>query len=308
MVLSYRAHSPGGVAVAPGDPANGEKLIAWAGIDNKEPQVFLTMVGEGGKKTAQRMLTHSKNGVSDVALSFVGDGWVVAWIDERSGASEVHVVKVDRKLKSITDERRIGATAGNATGVQLLARGDHVFVVWSDARGPSAGIADIFAARLAAKDLSSVGPERAVAETPAHSRSPTIAAFGEGAVVVWVEDPLRGSEQASSVLMMARLDSGAEPISGSVTQATLSGSPEGVGLSCGTGSCRVVASVSTGDAGRIEAFEWSPDRQVTPRHLVDLETPPRDAVAPVLIDGDVFYADEGRPGDARVRRIGVAWQ
>ena len=54
-----RAESVGGVALAHGDPARDELLVAWAGLDNGVPQVFLTLVGKGGTKLAQRMLTVS---------------------------------------------------------------------------------------------------------------------------------------------------------------------------------------------------------------------------------------------------------
>src|SRR5690606_17271077 len=40
--ISIRAHSFGGVALAPGDAKSGELLVAWAGVDEGQPQVFLT--------------------------------------------------------------------------------------------------------------------------------------------------------------------------------------------------------------------------------------------------------------------------
>jgi hypothetical protein len=307
-VLSYRAHSPGGVAVSPGDPARGDVAVGWVGVDNKEPQVFVTLLGPDGKKQSQKMLTHAKGGVSDVALAFTGDGWVVAWVDERGGASEVHLAKVDRALKPLAAERRIGATASTATSVQLVLRGEHVFAVWSEARGPSDGVADVFAARFLAKDLSPVGPEHVVAETPAHSRSPVAAAFGDGAVVAWIEDSPRGRERAPTALMLARLDSGAEPVAGSIATVTLAGAPEGVGIACAAAACRVAASVSVGGRGGVDAFEWRPGAELRPTRLVNLGAPPRDALSPVVVGSEVFYADEARPGDVRIRRLGVDWE
>jgi hypothetical protein len=307
-VVSYRAHSPGGVALAAGDPAKSEALLAWVGIDNKLTQVFLTLVGADGKKISQKMLTHGKDGVSDVALAFVGDGWVVGWVDERGTSSEIHVAKVDRSLKAVVPERRVGATVSTATGPQLLARGEHVFLVWSDARGPSAGVADVFAARLSVKDLSAVGPEHGIVSTPTHSRSPAVAAFGEGAVVAWVEDSPQGGEHAPSTLMIARLDSGAELVAGSAIDLSLSGSPEGVGLACGKAGCQVAVTAAAGESGGLEGLEWRPDGEVHPTRLLNLESRPRDAFGPFVLGSEVFYADESRPSDARVRRLGVTWE
>src|SRR6185436_15124658 len=138
------------------------------------------LVGADGKKKIQKMLTHTKGGVSEVAVAFAGDGWFVAWVDERTGSSQIYVTKVDYKLHPTMPERRVGAAASTATGVQLLVRGDRLVVVWSDARGQTPGVSDIFVARLTAKDLSPVGPEHAVVATAALSRSPAITAFGGG--------------------------------------------------------------------------------------------------------------------------------
>jgi hypothetical protein len=180
--------------------------------------------------------------------------------------------------------------------------------VWSDARGPSSGVADIFSIRLAAKDLSPVGPERRLAQTAAHSRSPALAAFGDGAVVAWVEEPPSEGEGKLATLMVTRLDSGAEPVPGSAVTIALEGSPEGLGIECGSASCRVAAAVTLGESGAILAFELRSAGEIHPQRLVRLAAPPRDAIAPVILDGDVFYADESSSRDARVRRMGVSWQ
>ena len=311
VAISYRGHSLGGVAIAAGmagTAAKGEALLAFAGVDDKTPQVFVTLLGPGNKKIAQKMLTHVKGGVSDVAVAFVGDGFVVGWIEEHGGASEVHVTRVDRALKAMVPDRRLGGTASTATSVQLLARGEHVFAVWSDARGPSAGVADIFAISLAAKDLSPVGPEHRVAQTPGHSRSPAVAPFGEGAAVAWVEDAAAGGEGKAATLMVTRLDSGAEPVAGSAVTVLPGGSAEGVSIECGNASCRVAAAVTLGQSGAITAFEWRSAGEIHPRRLVRLAAPAREAVAPVILGGDVFYADQSTLRDARVRRLGVAWE
>jgi hypothetical protein len=307
IALSYRAQSLGGVALS-ANATTGETLLAWAGVDNKEPEVFVTLLGPAGKKLAQKMLTHVKGGVSDVAVASVGNDFVVGWIEEQRGSSEVHVTRIDRTLKPLLPDRRLNGTASTATSVQLLTRGENVFAVWSDARGPSSGVADIFSIRLAAKDLSAVGPEHRLAQTAAHSRSPVLAAFGEGAVVAWVEEPPSEGTRTLATLMVTRLDSGAEPVAGSTATIALEGSPEGLGIECGSASCRVAAAVTLGESGAIAAFELRSAGETHPRRLVRLAAPPRDAIAPVILDGDVFYADESGARDARVRRMGISWQ
>lgn len=306
-ILSYRAHSFGGVAVAPGDPARGEALVVWAAVDGKEPQVFVTLVGADGKKKVQKMLTHTKGGVSEVAAVFAGDGWFVAWIDERTGTSQVYVTKVDFKLHQTMPERHMGTAASTASGVQLLVRGDGLVVVWSDARGQTPGVADIFVARLATRDLSPVGPERAVIATPAYSRSPAIAAFGEGSALAWIEDAPANTLGKGAVLMLVRLDSGAEPVVSSLGTAELSGSPAGVGISCGPKACRVVAPVASSDGAELDAFGWYGQGTVRGTRIIGLSTRPKGGVAPVVIGDAAFYIDESSR-DARVRRAAIDWE
>jgi hypothetical protein len=306
-ILSYRAHSFGGVAVAAGEPSSGDSLVVWSAVDNKQPQVFVTLVGADGKKKIQKMLTHTKGGVGEVAVAFAGDGWFVAWIDERTGTPQVYVTKVDDKLRQTMPERHVGTAASTATGVQLLVRGDSLVVAWSDARGQTPGVSDIFVARLTTKDLSPVGPERAVVTTAAHSRSPAISAFGEGAAVAWVEDAPANALGRGAALMLARLDSGAEPVAGSVTTAELVGSPQGVGITCAKDACRVVTPVSAADGAEIQALEWRGQGPPRGSRMIGLTTPPKGAVAPVVIGDAAFYVDESSR-DARVRRVSIDWK
>jgi hypothetical protein len=306
-VLSYRAHSFGGVAVSPGDPARGDGLIVWTAVDGKEPQVFVTLVGADGKKKLQKMLTHTKGGVSEVAAAFAGDGWVVAWIDERTGTSQIYATKVDYKLHQMMPERRVGTAASTATGVQLFLRGDSLIAIWSDARGQTPGVADIFVARLATRDLSPIGPERALVATPAHSRSPAITAFGEGSAVAWIEDAPANALGKGAAVMLVRLDSGAEPVASSLTRAELAGSPQGVGLSCGSKACRVVTPVASTDGAELDAFAWYGQGAVRGTRIIGLSTRPKGAVAPVVIGDAAFYVDESSR-DAYVRRATMQWE
>lgn len=305
FVLSYRAHSVGGVATAPGDPAKGEVLVAWAGIDNKVPEVFLTLVGPGNKKIAQKMLTHARGGISDVTAIDVGDGWVVGWIQERNGAAEAHVAKVDRSLRPLVSDRHLGSAPSVASGIQLLQLPNSILAAWSDARGPAPGVADIYVRRLNDKDLVPLAADSALAQTASHSRSPVLQRLGDGAAAFWIEEPTPGSDRGATA-MLAELDAAGNAVTGSVSAVDLAGAPRGIGATCGNGICRVVAAVAATDGGALTGFEWRRNR-VEPRRLVALHTLPRDA-KPSVVGDEVFYADEARPNDGRVRRLRVEWQ
>jgi hypothetical protein len=307
LVLSYRASSAGGVALSPGDPATGEMLLGWTGIDDQRAQVFLTLTDASGKKISQKMLTHGKDGISDVAVARVDDGWVVAWIAEHAGVAEVRVAKVDRSLRPVVPERRVGKPSSGATGVEITARGDHVIVAWSDARGSSEGVSDVYVGRLLAKDLTMVGPERPVVETRDHSRSPVMSPFAAGAVVAWIEDPAPGTEQSEASVLLAELDSGGEPVPGSVMRISPRGAPEAVGLLCGGDECHLAVTISNGTGGGVEAFVWRPGEEPASRQVVALEGRPTNAVSPVVIDGDIVYSDDQGARGAVIRRATIDW-
>src|SRR6185436_2596475 len=109
------AHSIGGVALAAGDPAKKEALLVWAAIDNKQPQVFATALDKTGKKLLQKMITRRTGELSDVAVAFAGDGYLLSWIDERNGDPELYAAKLNRLLQRAGPERRLTSSKGAAT-------------------------------------------------------------------------------------------------------------------------------------------------------------------------------------------------
>ena len=143
-------------------------------------------------------------------------------------------------------------------------------------------------------------------ETPPRSRAPVLAAFGEGAVVGWVEDSSQNGERGSSTLMLARLDSGASPVAGAVSSLALDGSVEGLGLEC-SDVCQVAATIATGQGGSLQAFEWRGTNDIHVTKLVTLRAQPRGELGPVVVGGDVYYADQGARSDMVIRRVGVEW-
>src|SRR5690606_15024535 len=136
MTVSYRARSLGGVALSAGDPAKHESLLVWSALDNKQPQVFVTLLARTGKKVSQQMLTRAPGDVSDVAAGFVPDsaqgqgGWIVAWVDERHGDAEVYSARIGKGLQRVGPDRRVTSATGAATGVQVLPRGENTWLVW----------------------------------------------------------------------------------------------------------------------------------------------------------------------------------
>ncbi len=310
QTISLRARSLGGVSLAPGDPSNHDALLAWAAMDNKQPQVFLTRVGADGKKQVQHALTHAKGETSDVVAAYVGDGWLVGWVDERTGDPEVYVTKVNRALKPVAPEHRVTSVSGAATGLTMLRRGDHTLLAWSDARdGAEPGWADIYLSRINNADAKPLGPEQRLLATRPHSHSPVLAAFGKGAVVAWVEArPENPLASDSPGIRIGQLDENGAPVAPPIVIPGDGGSPTSVGLSCKEAMCGVVMSVDLGRRAVLQAFEWHPgDARPHLSRLTGLSGPAGESVFPVLLGTDLFFADETRQDSGRVRRLRIQW-
>lgn len=310
QTISLRARSLGGVSLAPGDPSKNEALLAWAAMDNKQPQVFLTRVGADGKKQVQHALTHHKGETSDVVATYVGDGWLVAWVDERSGDPEVYVTKVNRALRRVTPEHRVTSVTGAATGLAMLRRGDHTLLAWADARdGAEPGWADIYLARIDNAKAKPLAPEQRLMATRPHSHSPVLAPLGKGAVIAWVEARPRNVLASDSPgIRIAQLDANGRFVSPPAIIPGDGGSPTSVGLSCQDGMCGVVLGVDVGRRAVLQAFEWHPGGK-SPHlsRLTGLTGPAGESVFPVLLGRELFFADQTRDRGGRVRRVRIQW-
>jgi hypothetical protein len=303
-VLSYRAQSIGGVALA-ADLRSPQALVVWSALEQGEPQVFLTTVRPDGGKVQQRMLTRTKGGVSDVAAAAVEGGWLVAWVDMRHGRAEVYVARVDTQLRRVGAEQRLTQSTGNASSIRLVRRGEHVFAVWADARGHEVGLADLFAARLSGVDGSPLGPEVRLTRSRDNVHSPALAAFGEGAVTAWIEEPPRATGGAA-LLVVQRLDSGAEA-AGEAQVMELPRKPLAVSLECGPTACHVAVATAAPEGGALEAFRFVPGRRTLPSRLVALEGEAHEVAAPVILGSELFYADRSVDGGTRIRRVRMTW-
>jgi hypothetical protein len=307
QTLSIRARSLGGVSIRAGVGDVKEALVAWTALDNKVPQVFVTVVDASGKKLRQRMVTRAPGEKTDVALSAIGDGWMLAWIDERGGDPEVYAVRLNKFLQSAGPEKRITNAAGAASDVSLLTRGNTVLAVWADARSKERpGWASLFSATLAGADASLVGSEQKLGESTTHAHSPKLAALDKGSVLAWVEStPTAGGGTQSGAIRVAQLDDSGKA-SAAQTIALPRGTPSSVALDCAGDACRVVLAAAIGDRAELEAFHWKPAASTKPVRLVGLLGPASQAVAIELGSAGAVTMD--RAGDeGRVRQIVIDW-
>ncbi len=296
QVVSLRAHSLGGLSLA-------ESLAAWTGLDKGQPQVFLTALGADGKRGQQRMLTRKIGDVSDVAALAVDGGYLVSWVDERTGDAEVYTQRVSRALERAGAEQRLTATEGAASDLLLTKVSGKPYAIWADARGAAEpGWADIYGAFLRA-DGARDGAEHQLSSTRPHSFSAKVSALGNGSVLAWLEE---GSESAPASVRLATLSEAGE-VSGTVSVVPLeSGAPRGLGISCRDVSCRVLVTVESEGRGELYGFDWRPSASAQPVRLLGFASPMAAAVSPVLRDNVAYVADV-RDGQGLVRRLGIEW-
>ncbi|MCA9647719.1 MAG: hypothetical protein H6718_22420 [Polyangiaceae bacterium] len=307
--ISYRARSMGGVALSAGDPKGNDALLVWSALDNKVPQVFLTLLGAGGKKTKQQMLTRAPGEVSDVGAGFVPDsalgagGWIVGWVDERHGDPEVYAARIGKGLQRIGPDRRVTSVTGAATDVRVLPRGDKAWLVWSEARdSAAAGVADIFVATLKSATAEPLPGQRALAKTKGHSHSPAVALAGEKPVVAWLEE---GAEAGVRVAVLS--DSGASERDPLVIELPDAARPTSLSIECDGQLCHGVVSAARGAASELYGFTVRPPTAVVKvRRLARLEGPSEQTAAPALQGNGLFFADQ-REGRGFLRLAEVTW-
>ncbi len=230
--ISLRAHSLGGVTLAAAP--DGKLLVAWAGVDQAEPQVFLTLLTKDGKKDAQRMLTRKKGALGEIAVTWVGDGWVLGWIDSRTGNATAYATKIDPRLNRASREYQLSPTDGAASELVFGYDGKSLYAVFADARGNDAlGRADIYARRLNPQDAAPVGDELRLSATREHSFSPAISGFGSGFGVAWLE---RGAEEGAKGSVSFRVidDQPHEAVT-----RPLEAEPGALGIACVATECRL---------------------------------------------------------------------
>jgi hypothetical protein len=304
--LSRRAHSLGGLALVPAKPDAKERVLGWVGFDGGEPQVFLSSISAEGKKLDQRMLTRKKGGASDVSLAFVGDGYVVGWIDERSGAPEVYAAKVDLRLNRVSLEQRL--TRAPAVPSELTASGDAsgALLIWSDSSDGAAGErADLHGLRLTAKGAAPAGKELRLSETPAHSFSPSVCRRGDETVLAWLE---RADAEGEHGVMLGVLDAAGGWKSAPERVALGRGTPAALDLDCLPEIERVAVLATVENQAELSVLERRRGRFGAPKALLRLPDGSVTDQRPVLRGDELLFEEASPSGQHRIRRLKVGWE
>ena len=313
-VLSTRALSIGGVAIAAGGAPDDGAAVAWVARESGDPQVHVTRIDRRGKRTNDVQLTTAKGDAADVAIAWSAGGWIVSWVDWRNGNGEVYATKIGTDLARTAREERITDAPGDASDVTLFAKGDALWLAWADPReSPKDGFADIYVAELGGRDAKRKTDEVRLLASAAHSRSPSLAPSGEGLVVAWIEEAPLGADAASSVAhgaMLATLDA-----RGHLREPPLKlrgagdGFPTAITLDPFATGVRAVIARSTKEQMSFDTMELGglPIPRTFP--LFTLDGPPSMDVSMTLLDGVLYFNDDGpAPGDRRARRATISFK
>ena len=314
MTITNRALTIGGVAMAAGGTPDDGAALAWVAREGGDPQVHVTRVDKRGKRQNDVQLTTTKGDAADVAIAWGGGGWIVSWVDWRTGNGEVFATKVAVDLSRIAREERITDAPGDASDVALLARGDLVWLAWADPReSPTDGYADVFVTQLRAKDAKRAGDEVRVLASAAHSRSPVLAATTDGVAIGWIEDAPLGADAATSAAhgaMISRLDERGKPRGLVKVRGAGDGFPSAIALEAAGAGLRGVVARGGKDELDVDAIELPAGEDVARAYpLVTLDGPPSLDLSLNLLDGALFYYDDGpEAGDRRARRATILWK
>jgi hypothetical protein len=306
--VSLRARSAGGLAWAVSNDAR-DALLVWSAFDQRQPQVFVTAFDERGKKRVQRMVTHGKGNVIDVAAAAVPGGYFIGWIDDRKPNAQAYIAHLTRALARQGPEQAVSTTASEKSGLKLHIANNELWAAWSDTRESQLSRADIFLRRFSSSDGHALGPEQRLFETPAQSHSPILASNEAGAAIAWMESEPRGESPAGiATVRIAKLDNEGRP--GAMRSVQIAkGVPTAFGFDCSKKECHLVVAVDVGGVGQMEAAV------VDPRSDVPIQTTPlirslgpADAnVPPVVFGNDAYWADRSAKKSVRLMRAAIEW-
>ena len=312
FVVTTRARTSGGVAIASGDAPEDGAVVAWTAKDGAHNQVHVTKLNAKGRRTNEVQLTSSKGGASDVAIAWAGGGWMVAWVDQRDGNGEVYAARLDKDLNRTSKEERITNAQGDAGDVALLVQGERTYLAWADPRDSSKdNFSDIWFATLKTKDATRSGDETRVLATAAHSRSPSIAMAVDLPAIAWIEEAPMGldaNNMGAYGAMYVRMVGG-RPLRDPVRLALAGeGLATAIALELTRAGVHAYVTRATRSDIVVDALDIN-GNDVTPFTLLAHEGPPSIDVALAPLGGWLFYADEsGEPGERRLRRATLLWR
>lgn len=314
VTLSFRANSLPGLSVAASKGKTAGFGVAWSAIDQGQPQVFMTTLGEDGKKLQQRMLTHKRGRLGDLALTANEDGWLVAWMDERTEQPNLYAVALSPTLERRGAEQRLTTASLDASdlSVALVPLQTEAVLVYAVSRraGRNRSV-ELYTRRVSKRDAQPIGTEQRVLELSGPAKFLSAVPHEDGIVVAWIEVAAdAGLADKDAKVRWVRLDKQGAAVTQPSTLTIPDAVPAAMAVECPGERCHGVLTVDVGGRGELQAFTFHPRaaETITTIPLTRSLGTAEQNVAPVLSGEHVFMIDQIDAERTRVVHAKLRWE
>lgn len=207
-VISHRARSLGGVSLSP--ERQGRHVLGWAALDQGRAHVFATLLDAQGKKLKQRLLGRQSGEVTDVQALATASGFLLMWIDDRSGRGQIYAQAVDQELNQAGPERTLTSETKAPIGLHVLAMGSEILLTFADES--SEGQDGVFVMSVDAASLAPVVPPRKLPHLAGHAHSPQFFVDANGDLcIAFIEERETSPGEVTEELRLSSIDAGLRP-------------------------------------------------------------------------------------------------
>lgn len=312
--VSYRANSLSGLAMAAGTGKSTGFALAWSAIDQGQPQLFLSTLGDDGKKLVQRMLTHKRGRLDELAVAAQDDGWLLSWVDGRTEQPNLYALSVNNRLERRGTEQRLTNSRADVTDISLAlvpGRSDAVLVYTVSRSVGRKGNVELDSRRISLRDAQPIGTEQHLLELAGPARFLSATRHQDGIVVSWVESAADADlEGRGAAVRWVRLDGNGAALTQPSSLRVGDAVPASVVVECPSAVCHGIVTLDVGGRGELQGFVFDP-RNAEPPQTIPLARSLGTAeqnVAPILSGEHVFMVDQLDAERSRIVHAQVKWE
>lgn len=300
-VISRRARSLGGVSLS--NERLGRHVLGWAALDQGRAHVFATLLDAHGKKLKQRMLGRQSGEVTDVQVLATASGFLLVWIDDRSGRGQIYAQAVDQELNQVGPERTLTSETKAPIGLHALIMGSEILLTFADES--SEGQDGVFVMSVDGSSVVPVVPPRKLPHLAGHAHSPQLFVDPKGGLcVAFIEERETSPGEVIEELRSSPIDAGLRPARAPRTLVP-NVNVSGFALGCAADGCRVVLA---GGVDRSEVWAaassdgavWRAQFLMAHGGEASLLPPP-----PLLFGQDAYIAGSNGADEFVVERIAI---
>ncbi len=180
--------------------------VAWHSTRDGSPRIYFAKLDAAGARVGEERpinVTFAASSSSLPALVWNGNGFGLAWQDDRDGVAEIWFARLDADGARQGDEVQVTDTNLPSTVPALAWNGNGYGVSWAENRD---GNVDVLFARLGA-DGRIVGDVVGVAEQATTSTAPDVVWNGNGYALAWQD-----TRDGNAEIYVARLSAGGQRV------------------------------------------------------------------------------------------------